>query len=99
MARLHLGNETPGHISDVESTALLGDNRMKEHLQENVAQFFAHLSLIAVAKRIVQLVRFFDEVRAERVVGLGRIPLAASSQVTHERERIFKRGFSLHSLL
>ena len=77
MPSLHLRDETGRHVPDVERTALLGHDRMKQHLQEHVTELFPHLPVVAVANRLVQLVRLLDEIGAKRVVGLGRIPLAA----------------------
>ena len=95
----HLRDQPRRHISDVEGTALLGNHGVKEDLEQDVTELLAHLLVIAFANGLVELVGFLDQVGAEGVVRLGRIPLAARSEVTHESERIFKRWFVLHSLL
>src|SRR5690349_12630726 len=72
---------------------------MEQHLEQHVAELLAHLRVVSVANRLVQLVRFLDQVWPQRIVCLIRIPLAPRTEIAHERERIFKRWFVLHSLL
>ena len=90
MPPLHLRDETGRDIPDVERAALLRHDRMKQHLEEHITELFLHLPIVAVADRLVQLVRLLDEIGAKRVVRLRGIPLAARAQVAHESERIFK---------
>ena len=42
---------------DVERPPLFRDDRMEQHLEENVAEFAAQLGVVAGANRIVQFVR------------------------------------------
>ena len=63
---------------------------MEEHLQQHVAELLAHRALVAGAERVVELVRFLDEIRAKGVVRLRRVPVAAGAEIAHQRERIVK---------
>ena len=91
MTPAHLRDQPVRHIAHVERPPLFGDHGMKQDLEEHVPQLLAHLRVIALANRFVELVGFFDQIGPERVVRLVRIPLASSPQIAHERERIFKR--------
>ncbi len=91
MPASHLRNQRVRDVVRVELAVLLGDHRMEEHLEEDVAQLLANRVRVAGSQRIVELVRLLDEIGAQRVVRLLAIPLAARAQIAHERERIFKR--------
>lgn len=71
---------------------------MKQELQQQVAKFLAQSRVVRGQQGFVHLVRLFDEVRAKRFVSLRGVPVAAASQIAHQRERIFKRGFHLLGL-
>ena len=88
-----------GHVVHRERAALLGDHGVEEHLQQQIAELLAQLRVVAGANGVVDLVRFFDEIRPQRLVRLRGVPLAASAEIAHQRERIFKCRFCLHSLL
>ena len=81
---------------EVERTALFGDDGVEEHLEQQVAELFAQLRVVAGANRVVDLVRFLDQIRTQRLVRLRRVPVAARAQIAHQRERIFKCRFLLH---
>ena len=95
MPRLHFRHEALRHIVQIERTAFFSDDRMKENLQQQVAELFTESRVVAGEQRFVDLVSFLDQVGTQRLVRLRRIPLAAAPQVAHQRERIFKRGFHL----
>ena len=65
-------------------------HRVEEHLQQQVAELLAQLRVVAGADRVVDLVGFLDQIGAQRLVRLRRVPLAARAQIAHQRERIFK---------
>ena len=89
MPPLHLRDERLRDVVQRERAALLRDHRVKENLQQQIAELFTQSRVVLGEQRLVHLVCLFDEVRAERLVGLRRIPIAALSQVAHQRERIF----------
>lgn len=95
VATFHLRNESFGDVLQRERPALLGDDGMKEDLQQQVAELFAEARVVPGEQCLVHLVRLFYKVWPQRVVGLSRIPLAAAPQIAHERDRIFKRRFHL----
>lgn len=96
MACAHLGDQRVSDIVRVEGTPLFGHHRVEQYLEQDVTEFLPRQAVIALAKRVVELVRFLDQVGAEGLVRLGSIPLAASPQIAHQRERIFKRRLVLH---
>ena len=65
MPGMHLGNESVGDVSHIEASALLGNHRMKEHLQQDVSQFLSNGAIVAFTKCVVKLVRFLDQVGAK----------------------------------
>ena len=83
MAAPHLCDQPVRDIADVERTALLRDDRVEQHLEQHVAQLLAHLGVVAVADRLVELVRLLDQVGAERIVSLIGVPLAPRPQISH----------------
>ena len=96
MAALHLLDERLCHPARVERSALLRYHRMKENLEKHITQLLAHLTHVAGAERIVELVRLLYQVWSQRLVRLSAIPLAALAQVAHELQRIFESGLVLH---
>jgi hypothetical protein len=64
MARLHLRDERPRDVVQRERTPLLGDDGVEEHLQQQVTQLLAQQRVTTGADRVVDLVRFLDQVRA-----------------------------------
>src|SRR5207247_7151774 len=89
-------DELRGDISKRECTALLGHHGMKQDLQQQVAELFAQLGVVAGANGVVDLVRLLDEVGAQRFVRLRGVPLAARAEVAHERERVVERWLGVH---
>jgi hypothetical protein len=65
-------------VGDVESILFLGNLRMEEDLEEQVAEFFGKFGVIGGFESIEDFVSFFDEVSAERGVGLFAIPAATA---------------------
>src|SRR5687768_7654348 len=96
MPRPHLRHQRTGDVMRVEGASLGSNDRVKEHLEQNVGELLADLTVSAGAKRVVELVRLLEQVRTQRCVRLRGIPLAPRSQIAHERERIFKRRLVLH---
>src|ERR1051325_10410665 len=63
---------------------------MKKHLEQQIAELFTELSVVAGPDRFVDLVRLLDQIGAQRLVRLGRVPLATLAQVAHQGERLFE---------
>ena len=55
-----------------------GDPRVEDHLQQDVAELLAHGGRVVVDDLVVGLVRFLEQVAAQRRVGLLGVPGAAS---------------------
>ena len=79
------------HIGERECASLFRQHRMKEHLQQHVAQFLAHEFVLAEANGFVELVSLFDQVGSKRFVRLRRVPFAACAKIAHESQRIVER--------
>ena len=88
MTRLHLVEETFRDVAEVECTTLLGDDAVKEHLEQQVAELLAQQAVVARANRVVHFVRFLEQIGAQRLVRLRRVPLAATAQILHQLERL-----------
>jgi hypothetical protein len=99
MPALHLRDEGRGDVVHRELALFFGEYRVEENLQQQVAELFAQLGWVAGANGIIYFVRFFYEIRTQRLVGLRRVPLAPRAQVAHQRECIFKQYFVFHRLL
>src|SRR5688572_30640626 len=63
--RAHLRDECSSHVAHVERAALLGNDRVKEHLQEDVAEFLANEWIGGESNRLVQLGGFLDQIRSQ----------------------------------
>ena len=61
---------------------------MKENLQQQITELFAHEPVVLESDCVIELVCFFDEIRAQRFVGLRRIPLATCAQIAHQRQSV-----------
>ena len=81
MSRFHLREETFCHVREVECTTLLRNDTVEEDLQEQVAEFFAQHAVVAGANGVIDLIRFLDQIWAQRLVSLRRIPLAAQTKI------------------
>ena len=64
-------------VPDGELAGLLGDPRLEDHLQQQVAEFLADLALVALLDRADDLVGLLDDVGLERLGGLLAVPRAA----------------------
>jgi hypothetical protein len=52
---------------------------VEQDLEQQVAELFPQGPVIAPAKRIVDFVRFLDQIGAKRVVRLGSIPVTTDA--------------------
>ena len=72
-----VGNSSCDIVERVAS-GFLGEFAVKDHLQEQVAEFFHEVFVVLTLNGVDRFVGFFDEVRNERGVRLLRIPGAAT---------------------
>lgn len=91
VAMFHFGDERCGNVGKGERTPLFSDDGVEEHLKKDVAELFAHERVVGGADGVVELVCLFDQVGAERLVGLRGIPFAATAEVVHEGQRVVER--------
>jgi hypothetical protein len=94
----HFGDERLGDVGEVEGAAFFGDHGVEEDLEEDVAELFAHERIIRVADCVVEFVGFLDEIRAQRFMRLGGVPIAPFAQIVHQLECFVQRGFGRHYL-
>ena len=90
--RVHLRDERPRHILHGKRAALFGHHGVKEYLQQQVAQFVTQHRIVTAGDGIVDFVRLLDEVRPQRGVRLNPIPVAAHSEILHNRQRVVERA-------
>jgi hypothetical protein len=93
MPALHLRDEALGDVVQSERAAFLRDDGVKEDLEQQVAQLFPQPGIVAREERVIHFVCFLDEVRAQRLMRLGGVPLTAPPQIAHEDEGFFERRF------
>ena len=96
MPRLHLVEETFRHVSEVERSTLLRHYTVEEDLQQQIAQLLAQKRVVAGSNRVIDLVRFLEQVRPKRLVRLRRVPFAAATQVLHQLQRLIESRLFLH---
>src|SRR5579862_516014 len=98
MTGLHLLNKPTRHVVEVEGVALFCNYGVEEDLEQKIAQLLSQLDVVPGLEGLVDLVRFLDQIGSKGLMGLRCIPVATGAKIPHESERIFKRGFHLHSL-
>ena len=98
VSRLHLGDERVGDVVHVERTAFFRENGVKQDLQQKVAELLAEFGVVAASNGVVDLVGLLDQIGSKGLVRLRGVPVATGAKVAHQRQRIFKRRFHLHSL-
>ena len=82
------------HGDDAHLAEELGDLRMQHHLQQQVAQLFFEVAVIAVADRISYLMGFLEHVGHQGGVGLPQIPGTAAlrvAQLGHHSDQLAQR--------
>ena len=65
MAAYQLVRDLPRHALEIERAALARQLAMKNHLQEQVAQFFRHFVVVAAVDGVDQFIDFLDGVKAQ----------------------------------
>ncbi len=86
MAADELFTHFRSHVIEIETTCLLGDFRMKNHLKQNVAQLLLHLRPVVPLDGVHHFIGFLNHVGNQGMMGLFRIPGAAlgSAQAFHD---------------
>src|SRR5437764_10321962 len=86
-----------GDFVNRKVTLLFGDRRMKDHLEQQIAELFFEIrniaGLIGLLNGIESLVRLFEQVLCQRRIRLLAVPRAAarSSQASHYRDEFIER--------
>jgi len=70
-------DDAPGDVIEIEASFLGGDLRMKNRLQQKIAQFLAKIGVVVLIDRLDDFVRFLDQARAQAGVRLLPVPRAA----------------------
>lgn len=67
-----------GHILEVEIAALFGELRVKNHLNQHVAEFLPHMREIELIDRLKQFAAFVDQTAGQTLMRLLLIPGTAA---------------------
>ncbi len=65
------------HVGDIEFPGFCGELRVKDDLQQQIAQFVGKFPRVAAIERVQHLVSLLDEISSERIVRLLPVPRAA----------------------
>jgi hypothetical protein len=87
----HLRLEQIGDVAGAEIAALFGNDQLKRDVQQDIAQLDPNGLGVAVAKRIVELQDFLDQVGTQGLTGLGTVPGTALPEIANHRESTSKR--------
>ena len=84
----------PRHLLEVERAALARELAVEDDLQQQVAQFFGHLVVVASLDGIKQFIHFLHGVETKRLVILLAVPRAARgrAEFRHDGEQIVDGG-------
>ena len=96
MAPPHLLLERARHRLRIEFAALFPDHELERQVQQQVAELVAQPGGVTLLERVIELERFFHQVRAQRRAGLRAVPGAARAQVAHQREGAGEGGVTRH---
>src|SRR5437879_8043120 len=88
----HFRFEGARHGLRVEFAPFLSDYDLEREVQQQIAQLVAQLGGLAVLEGLIELQRFFDQVRAQRLARLGMVPGTTRAQIADERERAGEGG-------
>ena len=90
-----LGADARGDLPQAEALRFAGDLGVQHHLQQQVAQLFGQVRIVAVADGIGHLVGLLQHVGHQRGVGLLQVPRAAAlgiAQLRHHRPQLIEGG-------
>ena len=65
VAERQLSDERANDMVDCEAAFFLGDLRVENHLQKEIAQFFLHVGIVLFANRGLKLLGFFEQIFEE----------------------------------
>ncbi len=92
----HLVLERSRHRLGVEFATLFSDHDLERDVQQQIAQLVTQPGGVVLLEGLIELERFFHEIRAQRVARLDAVPGAARAQVAHQRERAGEGGVTRH---
>jgi hypothetical protein len=87
----HLLLDSPRHVFGAEGTGLFGEDDLKGEVKGEIAQLVLDLGDVACGDRLIQLEHLFDQIRAQRFAGLGRVPRATLSKIPDQFNDASKR--------
>ncbi len=82
--------DVPRHFLEIKCASFLRELAMKDHLQQQIAQFLRHLVIVMSLDGVNEFINFFDRVKAQRHVVLLAVPRATGrrAQADHNSEQI-----------
>src|SRR5690606_19822081 len=92
MPRFHLVGDRACNVFERKVSSFFGDPRMKDDLEQQVAELATQLVDITARNGIGHLVSFLDGVRSDRLKRLCNIPFATElwvAKARHDREEAF----------
>ena len=92
MSANHFLAQALHHIVNRKVALFLAHLRMENHLEKHIAEFLAHVFLVAVLRSIDKLTTFLDQIRQQRMRSLLTVPRAAvfRAQTRHDIDKIIK---------
>ena len=78
MAAHHFRVDGLDHVGNAKAALVLGDDGVKDHLQEQIAQLLGKFARVAGFHGVECFVGFLDQVLAQRFMGLLTVPGAAA---------------------
>jgi hypothetical protein len=90
----HLRDETLQEVSHGELADLLGQTRVEDHLEEQIAELLLELPRVSGLDRLENLVCFLDQIGLQRGARLLTVPGAAGrpAQPCHDVEESFEEN-------
>ncbi len=95
MPTLHLVADRRDDIGKGELPLVLGDLRVEDHLQEQIAELVLEVRHVAARDGIGDLMRFLDGIGRDALKALRHIPIAARLRVAetfHDGQQAFQIG-------
>ena len=91
----HLFAKALNHVVNGKVALFLAHLRMENYLEQHIAQFLAHVFLVALLCGINKFTTFFDQIRQQRMRILLTVPRAAvlRAEASHNIDKVIKRVF------
>ena len=98
MAANEFFHEQAADAFKVKSVAFARELAMKDHLQQQVAEFFCHFVVVARLDGVNQLIHFLNRMTAQSQVRLLPVPgtTRRRTQLRHDTQQIFNGRFLFH---